>query len=101
MTRIGTLPPLNPLSAEALAGWNEWVATRPDVVRNVCERFPPWVYYDLPETGQTVIIEAYAEDGTVRVLVVADRISAPAVIQFGVFGIDPEDLVVHHAVAPH
>lgn len=62
-------------------------------MKAVCEKLPPWHYYDMPKTGQIVTIEAYGEDGTVRVTVVGDQISVPAIISFEVFGVSPDDLV--------
>ena len=87
------LPPPLPLDDAAKAEWDEWVATRPPVVRALCEKFPPWLYYDMPETGQVVIVQAYDENGTMRVLMVGDRVSVPAIMQYEVFGVPPEDLV--------
>jgi hypothetical protein len=86
------LPEIPKPSADTMLLWDEWVASRPDAVRKVAEGMPPWFYYDYQETGQIVTIEAYAEDGTLRVTVVGDRISIPTIIPFEVFGVKPEDL---------
>lgn len=87
------LPEIPSPTAEELAAWNEFVASRPAAVRTLCEKLPPWHYYDMPETGQIVTVEAYNEDGTVRVTVVGDRISIPAILSFEVFGVMPDGLV--------
>jgi hypothetical protein len=91
----GKLPDLRPLTGRPLKRWNNWVAKRPPVVRDLCERFPPWKYFDMPKTGQVVTVLSYFENGTLKVWVHADRVSTPAVVQFGVFGVPPEDLKEH------
>jgi hypothetical protein len=87
------LPEMPTPDADQLASWDEWVAGRPPAVREMCESFPPWHYYDMPKTGQIVTVRAYAEDGTMRVLVVGDQISIPAIVPLEVFGVPAEDLV--------
>ncbi len=87
------LPPMPTPTAEQRAEWDIWVAGRPPEVRAICERLPPFHYYDMPNTGQIATIAAYAEDGTVRVNIVGDRISIPAIAPLQVFGVSPDDLV--------
>lgn len=87
------LPEISAPNKDQLAEWNEWVTGRPAKVRKVCDRLPPWNYYEISKTGQIVTVEAYAEDGTVRVLIVGDRISVPSIMPFEVFGVNPDDLV--------
>jgi hypothetical protein len=87
------LPEMEPPNGEQLAAWSEWVAERPASVRALCEKFPPWHYYDMPKTKQIAVVESYSEDGTMRVTIVGDRISIPTMVPFGVFGVLPEDLV--------
>lgn len=87
------LPEIPMPTAEQIEAWSEWVSERPDSVRALCEKFPPWYYYDMPKTGQVVTIESWSEDGTMRVTVVGDQISIPAIVSFGVFGVPAEDLV--------
>jgi len=70
--------------------WAEWVASRPDKVRAVAERFPPWELYRMKSTGQRVTVASYSEDGTVSVNVSADF--NVTLFERNVFGIDPDDL---------
>lgn len=69
-----------------------WLETRPPVVRDVAERFPPWHLYRLTTTGQNARIVAYAENGTVRCDCWHDW--APEFTLVNVFGIDPNTLEV-------
>ena len=71
-------------------GWDEWVSTRPPVVRDLCKRYPPDRLYLMRPTGQRVTILAYSEDGTVRVDVSAQWNCL--IFERQVFGIDPGDL---------
>jgi hypothetical protein len=87
------LPAMPVPTKKMLKEWGKWVASRPDAVRVICEKFPPWSYYEMPKTKQIVVIEAWAEDGTMRVTVVGDQISIPAIVPFQVFGVPPDDLI--------
>jgi len=87
------LPDIPTPSQQEIDAWNEWSSSRPDIVRKMCESLPPWYYYDMPKTGQVAVVEAYSEDGTVRVLIVGDSVSIPSIVPIGVFGVDPNDLV--------
>lgn len=93
MTVLSDLPPPDPVTPDILREWEAWAASRPDAVRKMCLSHPPWNYYQMPKTRQIVTIEAYYENGTLRVCVVGDRVSIPAVVQFSVFGVPPGDLV--------
>lgn len=86
------LPPMPEPTKAMLKSWAKWVASRPESVRQICERFPPWHYYEMPKTRQIVAIEAWAEDGTMRVTVLGDQISIPSIVPFQVFGVPPDDL---------
>jgi len=90
---ISGLPVMTPPNDEQMEEWREWVAERPTTVRPLCEKFPPWNYYDMPKTGQVVTVDSYNENGTMTVTVVGDQISIPAIVSFGVFGVLPEDLI--------
>src|ERR1700683_5539241 len=81
------LPKIPSPSELELVAWREWVSTPPDSVQKLCEGLPPWYYYHMPKTGQIVTVESYSEDGTVRVLIVGDRISIPAIVPLEVFGV--------------
>lgn len=70
--------------------WNEWVKTRPDVVRAVCERLPPDRLYRMKSTGSRVTLYSYSEDGTVTVDITGEYNAH--VMDRQVFGIDPDDL---------
>jgi hypothetical protein len=87
------LPPIPTPTTENMAEWNKWKDSRPSVVREMCDNLPPWYYYDIPKTGQICVPIAYNENGTVRVIIVGDRISIPSIMQIEVFGVSPSDLV--------
>ena len=87
------LPPIPVPSDKDMVEWNEWKDSRPKVVREMCEKLPPWHYYDMPKTGQIAVPVSYNEDGTVRVIIVGDQISIPSIMQIEVFGVSPSDLV--------
>lgn len=36
---------------EQLKVWDEWVASRPEVIKKLAERFDPWSLYKLKTTG--------------------------------------------------
>lgn len=95
MTIIDNGLPAIPIPTDdEMAAWNEWVDGRPESVKAICKTMPPWNYYNMPKTGQVAVIEAYSEDGTVRVLIVGDQISVPTIMPIGVFGVSPSDLVL-------
>lgn len=77
-------------TAEQVSLWDNWVASRPAIVREIAERFDPWSLYLLRTTGQRVTIAAISEDGTVRVNVLAEFNAT--LFERSVFGIDPDDL---------
>lgn len=72
-----------------MVAWQEWVDSRPPEVKALCERFPPDRLYRLKD-GHRVTLLAYAEDGTLRVLVSGQYNFVTFERQ--VFGIKPEDL---------
>jgi hypothetical protein len=71
------------------AGWNEWVATRPPIIQEMCRRLPPDRLYRIKDAHRCTIV-AYSEDGTVRVNVSGEH----NFLMFDreVFGINPNDL---------
>jgi hypothetical protein len=75
---------------ELSPSWFEWVATRPECVRVLCERLPPDRLYRLKSSGHRVFMYSYSEDGTVTVCVTGEYNAVTFDRQ--VFGIKPEDL---------
>jgi len=80
---------------EQIAGYHEWVRSRPDDVRRIAERFQPWELYRLKPTGQVVRVLSFSEgdDGAVSVKILAIRqFNFPHLYDLEVFGIDPDEL---------
>lgn len=75
---------------EQQAAWQEWMASRPAVVKAIAERFDPWSLYKLKPTRQRVTLAAINEDGTLRVNVSAEFNFV--LFARSVFGINPDDL---------
>jgi hypothetical protein len=71
-------------------GWNDWVATRPPEVQELCRRLPPDRLYRMKSTGQRVTLLSYSENGTVRVSVSGDYNFVTFERQ--VFGVNADDL---------
>ena len=71
--------------------WEEWVNTRPAVVKDLCLRYPPNKLYRIKTTGQRVTIHSYAEDGTVTVDVTGEF--NRVIIDTQVFGVAATHLV--------
>jgi hypothetical protein len=74
-----------------IRSWNKWLAGRPQAVREVAERMPPWQLLSMNGTGQIVSAVSYNENGTVTVHVHHD----PRPVSFAgfeVFGVDPATL---------
>lgn len=75
---------------ELTEDWYEWVASRPPVVKALCEKYPPNILFRLKSTGQRCTVYSYNEAGTLTVSVTGQY----NLIDFSrnVFGIAPEDL---------
>jgi len=73
--------------------WDEWVASRPEVVRDLCQRFPGYNLYRLKPTDQIVQMVGYHENGTMKVYVLEEHNAITS--GYCVFGIFPEDLMVY------
>lgn len=71
-------------------GWDEWVASRPKIIQDLCRRFPPYNLYYLKDPGQKVTISSYFRDGTLKVNVTGEYNAV--MFDREVFGIKPEDL---------
>ncbi|MGE0652020.1 MAG: hypothetical protein AB7P12_09745 [Alphaproteobacteria bacterium] len=76
---------------ELRADWKEWAKGRPTIVQENARKYPWWELFLLKTTGQRVSCMAYAEDGTVRVLI-QPQFNSMLVHPREVFGIDPNDL---------
>lgn len=72
------------------AGWEQWLSTRPDVIKQLVARLPPDRLYLLKTSNHRVTIYSYNEDGTVSV-VVSGKYNR-VLFERNVFGIKPEDL---------
>jgi len=70
--------------------WNEWVTSRPEVIQDLCRRFPPYNLYRLKTTGSRVTLYSYSEDGTITVNITGEYNAL--MFDRQVFGIKPEDL---------
>ncbi len=70
--------------------WYEWVKTRPECIRVLCERFTPDRLYRLKSTGSRVTIYSYSEDNTLTVDITGDYNAH--MMDRRVFGINPDDL---------
>ena len=77
-------------SPERRAAWDEWVASRPPVVRDLCEKLPMDTLYRLKGGGQRVTLYSYNENGTVTVAV--SRLYNLVVFERMVVGVEPDDL---------
>jgi hypothetical protein len=75
---------------EQTEAWAEWVAERPECVRNIAEKLPPWELFRLKTTGQRVTVASFFENGTVSVEVRGEFNFH--LFDANVFGIDPADL---------
>ena len=80
------------MTAEGRNAFELWAAGRPEVVRQLIDRWPPDQLYRNTETDQVMAIQGYNEDGTVRALVVPEC-NGPITGGSSVFGIDPGELV--------
>ena len=73
------------------AEFEEWLNTRPKIVKDMAAKIPPDRLYKLVTTGQICWPVAYAENGTCRVRIhPAYKLTGRLGLE--VFGIDPNDL---------
>lgn len=79
---------------EQEAGYRNWLATRPDHVRQVAERFDPWSLYRLKTSGHRVTVASFGEgeDGAVTLTVNVLADFNLVMFERQVFGIQPDDL---------
>lgn len=73
-----------------MALWDEWVASRPPEVQELCKRLPPDRLYRMSPNGERVTVFSYNEDGTVTVEIRAEY--NMVVFERNVFGVKPDDL---------
>lgn len=64
-----------------------WLQDRPDVIKELAEKLPPWFDYKIKATDKVCRLVSYSEDGTVTVWTL-DMFGIP----YNVFGYTPEDL---------
>lgn len=74
--------------------YREWVASRPEKVRIVVERFDPWSLYRMKSTGHRVTLVSFQEYKDDEITVMVDVCEEFNLVAFErrVFGIDPDDL---------
>jgi hypothetical protein len=77
-------------SNEQKKAWDEWVASRPPIIQEMCRRFPPCNLYRLKTTGSRVTLYSYSENGTLTVNVTGEYNAV--MFNRQVFGIKPDDL---------
>jgi hypothetical protein len=70
--------------------WDTWLASRPQIIKDLAKRFPPNKLYLLKTSNHRVTMRSYVEDGTITVNVSGDFNNV--MFDRGVFGIKPEDL---------
>jgi hypothetical protein len=81
---------LKEFSPEEARDWDDFVASRPPAVADLCRRFPPNRLYRLKDTGHRVTISSYFEGGTLKVFVGAEF--NQVMFEREVFGISPDNL---------
>ncbi len=81
-------------SDEERAGWEAWLAERPEAVRKVAEKLPPWKLYRLHDSGHRVTLRSIdeGEDDSVTLTVTVSAQFNLIAFERNVFGIKPEDL---------
>ncbi len=80
---------------EKLKEIEEWLKDRPQVIKDLCKKLPPFKLYKLkyceqPELFSLVTLHSYNEDGTVTVYV--SKKFNITLMERNVFGINPERL---------
>ena len=78
------------VSEEQEKAWDDWVSTRPQIIKDLCKRFPPYNLYRLKDSGHRVTLYSYFDDGTM-IVNVSGKYNA-VMFDRQVFGIKPEDL---------
>lgn len=79
--------------------WEKWLSERPDNVRKVAEQIVPWKEYryktPADTTGNRYIPVSYEEHDDNSVTITCAKINRefPLLGGYGVFGINPDDLI--------
>ena len=78
--------------------FEEWIADRPQIIKDLAKKLPPWDRYELRQTGQHCSLVSYSENNTVTIRVDGHREpnldAVNKVMPITVFGIRPDDLKV-------
>ncbi len=70
--------------------WDEWVAERPPVVREICLKYPFDRLYRIKSSGDKGTIHSVSEDGTLTMNI--DGTYCRVMFAKNVFGLHPEDI---------
>ena len=81
-------------TSEEERAYRNWVASRPENVRAVAERFDPWCLYRMKSTGHRVTLYSFSESEDGKITLTVDVLGDYNLLIFErrVFGIDPDDL---------
>ena len=79
---------------EQRQGWNDWVASRPECVRRIAEKFDPWTLYRMNDTEHRVTLHSFGEDEDGTVTLTVDVTGQFNLVNFErqVFGVNPDNL---------
>lgn len=72
--------------------WNDWLASKPENIRQMAIKYPPELLYRMKSTGKRVCIISYAEDSTVTVVV--SHLYNLVAMDRMVFGVKPDEELV-------
>ena len=75
------------MTNEEKAAFEVWLEGRPEVIKDMAHKYPPWKRYRIKSTGQECVLYSYSEAGTVTVD------AEGLVFDHRVFGIPVSDLV--------
>jgi hypothetical protein len=82
------------ITLEGMQEYNEWLKGRPEAIRKMGEKFPPWQLYLLTTTNHIVVLYSINEGEEITFTVAVTRQYNPFIsFERRVFGIKPEDLV--------
>jgi hypothetical protein len=75
---------------EQRAHWDEWVASRPTIVKELATKFPGDRLYRIKTSGDRGTIQSYNENGTITLIV--DGTYCRVMFGKNVFGLHPDDI---------